>query len=88
MLFRSPVARAESEEWALALVAAGVGVAIVPAGVVGADPQIAARPLVDVALTRQVGLALPPRPAPAVLALCARAQARFAPVTRTAARRR
>src|SRR5712691_1961250 len=38
---RQPAAIAESEEWAMALVAAGVGVAIVPEGVARANPDVA-----------------------------------------------
>lgn len=83
-----PVAVAASEEWALALVAAGVGVAVVPAGVVRDDPHIALRPLADVGLERQLGLAVPPRSSPAVLALVARARARFAPAASRTARLR
>ena len=55
---REPVAIAESEEWAMALVAAGVGVAIVPEGVARGNPDVAMR-AIDVEVTRQVGLAYP-----------------------------
>lgn len=55
---RKPVAIAESEEWAMALVAAGVGVAIVPEGVARGNPDVAVR-AVDIDVTRQVGLAYP-----------------------------
>jgi DNA-binding transcriptional LysR family regulator len=53
---RRPVAIAESEEWAMALVAAGVGVAIVPEGVARGNADVAVRAL-DIDVTRQVGLA-------------------------------
>ncbi len=72
-----PVAVAASEEWALALVAAGVGFAIVPAGSVRADPQVAVRPLADVAVTREIGLALRARLPQPIVRLCAAVQARF-----------
>jgi DNA-binding transcriptional LysR family regulator len=51
------VAVAESEEWALALVRAGVGVAIVPEGVTRTASDIAIREIEDLDVTRQVGLA-------------------------------
>ena len=53
---RQPAAVAQSEEWAMALVAAGVGVAIVPEGVVRGNPEIAVREI-EVKVTREVGLA-------------------------------
>jgi DNA-binding transcriptional LysR family regulator len=53
---RKPVAIAESEDWAMALVAAGVGVAIVPEGVARANPDVAVREI-EVKVKRQVGLA-------------------------------
>ena len=53
---RKPVAIAESEDWAMALVAAGVGVAIVPEGVARANPDVAVREI-EVDVKRQVGLA-------------------------------
>jgi len=53
---RAPAAIAESEEWAMALVAAGVGVAIVPEGVARANPDVAMREI-DIDVKRQVGLA-------------------------------
>ncbi|MBP8806160.1 MAG: LysR family transcriptional regulator [Kofleriaceae bacterium] len=74
-----PAARATSEEWALALVAAGIGFAVVPAGVVRDDPRIAVRPLIDVAVEREVGLAVAARPTPLVLAAVARIAGRFVP---------
>jgi len=52
-----PVATAESEEWALALVGAGVGIAIVPEGSWRDDPNVVLRPLRDVSAGREVGLA-------------------------------
>jgi DNA-binding transcriptional LysR family regulator len=53
---RKPVAIAESEDWAMALVAAGVGVAIVPEGVARANPDVVTRPI-EVDVKREVGLA-------------------------------
>lgn len=53
---RQPAAIAESEDWAMALVAAGVGIAIVPEGVARANPDVAVREI-DVNVKRQVGLA-------------------------------
>src|SRR5882757_4264418 len=53
---RKPVAIAESEDWAMALVAAGVRVAIVPEGVARANPDIAIREI-EFDVKRQVGLA-------------------------------
>jgi DNA-binding transcriptional LysR family regulator len=53
---RETVAIAESEDWAMALVAAGVGVAIVPEGVARANPDVAVREI-EVEVKRQVGLA-------------------------------
>jgi DNA-binding transcriptional LysR family regulator len=51
------VAIAQSEEWALALVAAGVGVAILPEGIARPHPNVVVRDIVDADVTRQVGLA-------------------------------
>ena len=53
---RKPVAIAESEDWAMALVAAGVGVAIVPEGVARANPDVAVREI-EIKVKRQVGVA-------------------------------
>jgi DNA-binding transcriptional LysR family regulator len=53
---RQPAAIAESEDWAMALVAAGVGIAIVPEGVARANSDVAVRDI-DVDVKRQVGLA-------------------------------
>jgi DNA-binding transcriptional LysR family regulator len=53
---RNTVAIAESEDWAMALVAAGVGVAIVPEGVARANPDVVVREI-EVDVKRQVGLA-------------------------------
>jgi DNA-binding transcriptional LysR family regulator len=50
------VAIAESEDWAMALVAAGVGIAIVPEGVARANPDVVVREI-EVEVKRQVGLA-------------------------------
>jgi len=52
-----PVAVARSEEWALALVGAGVGIAIVPEGSARGDDHVVLRPIADVGASRQVGLA-------------------------------
>ena len=51
-----PAAIAESEDWAMALVAAGVGIAIVPEGVARANPDVVVREI-EVDVKRQVGLA-------------------------------
>ena len=53
---RETVAIAESEDWAMALVAAGVGIAIVPEGVARTHPDVAVREI-EVEVKRQVGLA-------------------------------
>jgi DNA-binding transcriptional LysR family regulator len=53
---RETVAIAESEDWAMALVAAGVGIAIVPEGVARAHPDVAVREI-EIEVKRQVGLA-------------------------------
>jgi len=47
---------AESEDWAMALVAAGIGIAIVPEGVARANSDVAVRDI-DVDVKREVGLA-------------------------------
>jgi DNA-binding transcriptional LysR family regulator len=51
------VAIAESEDWTLALVAAGVGAAILPEGIARRAPGIAVRELRDIDARREVGLA-------------------------------
>ena len=51
-----PAAIAESEDWAMALVAAGVGVAIVPEGIARTNPDVAIRDI-EIKVTREVGLA-------------------------------
>lgn len=53
---RQPAAIAESEDWTMALVAAGVGIAIVPEGVARANADVAVREI-DVDVKREVGLA-------------------------------
>jgi len=53
---RQPAAIAESEDWAMALVAAGVGIAIVPEGVARANADVAVREI-EIDVKRQVGLA-------------------------------
>jgi DNA-binding transcriptional LysR family regulator len=63
---RETSAVAESEDWAMALVAAGVGIAIVPVGVARANPDVVIRDL-DVEVTRQVGLAYRASPPPSDL---------------------
>jgi len=50
------VAIAESEDWAMALVAAGVGIAIVPEGVARANGDVAIREI-EAKVKREVGLA-------------------------------
>jgi len=55
---------APSEEWALALVAAGVGIAVLPEGVVSRDDHVILRPLREAQARRQVGLAYGRRGAP------------------------
>ena len=47
---------AQSEDWAIALVAAGVGIAIVPEGVAKGNPDVAIREI-EVKVRREVGLA-------------------------------
>src|SRR6266702_4741728 len=47
---------AQSEDWAMALVAAGVGIAIVPEGVAKGNPDVAIREI-EVKVRREVGLA-------------------------------
>lgn len=74
---RQTVAIAESEDWAMALVAAGVGVAIVPEGVARAHPDVAVREI-EVDVKRHVGLACsaarPPSDALQKLMSCIREQ--------------
>jgi len=53
---RQTAAIAQSEDWAIALVAAGVGIAIVPEGVARGNPDVAVREI-EVKVTREVGLA-------------------------------
>jgi DNA-binding transcriptional LysR family regulator len=47
---------AQSEEWALGLVAAGVGIAILPEGVARGGRDVAVREIEDIDVTREVGL--------------------------------
>jgi DNA-binding transcriptional LysR family regulator len=56
------VAVAPSEEWALALVAAGVGISILPEGAVRRGDDVIVRPIADADVTREVGLAYADRP--------------------------
>lgn len=51
------VATAFSEEWAVALVSAGLGVAILPEGYISAEHKIVARRFSNMELERQVGIA-------------------------------
>ena len=53
---RQTAAIAQSEDWAMALVAAGVGIAIVPEGVAKGHPDVAIREI-EVKVKREVGLA-------------------------------
>lgn len=53
---RPSAAIAQSEDWAMALVAAGVGIAIVPEGVAKGVSDVAVREI-EVKVTREVGLA-------------------------------
>ncbi|MCK1708107.1 MULTISPECIES: LysR family transcriptional regulator [unclassified Bradyrhizobium] len=53
---RQPAAIAQSEDWAMALVSAGVGIAIVPEGVAKGNPDVAVREI-EVKVRREVGLA-------------------------------
>lgn len=48
---------ATTEEWALALVEAGVGATVIPEGVAPPDAKVALRPLADLGLRREVGVA-------------------------------
>lgn len=51
------VAVATTEEWALALVEAGVGATVLPEGVVASNARVVTRPLADLSLRREVGVA-------------------------------
>jgi len=53
---RPSAAIAQSEDWAIALVAAGIGIAIVPEGVAKGHPDVAIREI-EVKVKREVGLA-------------------------------
>jgi DNA-binding transcriptional LysR family regulator len=53
---RQSAAIAQSEDWAMALVAAGVGIAIVPEGVAKGVSDVAIRPI-EVKIAREVGIA-------------------------------
>lgn len=55
------VARAQNEEWALAMTAAGVGVAFVPEGGIRNIGEVIIRPVERFALLRRVGLAYDPK---------------------------
>lgn len=83
------VARAHTEEWAFALVAAGVGAAIMPESSVRADPRVAVRAIAHASASRRVGLAYPARTPPAAeLLAIARASSTIAPARRQRSRRR
>ena len=82
---------AQSEEWALALVAAGIGLAILPEGVARASTGIALRRVKGVQVTRQVGLAYgasgaPPAPLKRFIDGLRGSSAKTAPRKRTARR--
>ena len=84
---RRTVAIAESEDWAMALVAAGVGVAIVPEAVARAHPEVTVRDI-EVEVTREVGLAYRASPPPSdvlqqFIASIRRQRAIARPVART-----
>ncbi|HEU4728553.1 MAG TPA: LysR family transcriptional regulator [Kofleriaceae bacterium] len=83
-----PVAIARSEEWALALVAAGIGLAIVPEGSARSDPRVAVRTLADVTVSREVGIAYRARSARAseIDSIVTQLRRRFGParIARTA----
>lgn len=51
------VAVATTEEWALALVEAGVGATVLPEGVAASNARVLTRPLADLSLRREVGVA-------------------------------
>lgn len=51
------VATAFSEEWAVALVSAGLGVAILPEGYISSEQKIVSRRFSNMDITRQVGIA-------------------------------
>lgn len=53
---RPSAAIAQSEDWAMALVAAGIGIAIVPEGVAKGHPDVAIREI-EMKIRREVGLA-------------------------------
>ncbi|HKE19544.1 MAG TPA: LysR family transcriptional regulator [Kofleriaceae bacterium] len=86
------VAIAPSEEWALAMVGAGLGIAILPEGVVARRSEgVVVRPIADAEVTRQVGLAYGARggASPEVQSLVARLRASHpAPAPPRGARRR
>jgi DNA-binding transcriptional LysR family regulator len=55
-----PVARAKNEGWAVALVAAGLGVAVVPESSIRNIDNVVARPIKELRMTRKVGFAYDP----------------------------
>jgi DNA-binding transcriptional LysR family regulator len=72
------VAIAQSEEWALALVGAGVGICLVPEGTVRDRVDVVTRAIAGVNASREVGLAYGARtaPPPEIAALAARLRQR------------
>lgn len=69
------VARAQNEEWALAMAAAGVGVALVPEGGIRDTEEVVVRSIERLSLVRRVGLAYDPKASPspalrAAITLC------------------
>ena len=73
------VARAQNEEWALAMAAAGVGVALVPEGSLRDTEEVVVRPIERLSLVRRVGLAYDPKAPPssalrAAIMLCREAR--------------
>jgi DNA-binding transcriptional LysR family regulator len=84
------VAIAESEDWAMALVAAGVGIAIVPEGVARANGDVAIREI-DAKVKREVGLAYsakspPCEPLRALIAKIGKQRPKASDATRRASR--
>jgi DNA-binding transcriptional LysR family regulator len=83
------VAIAPSEEWAIALVAAGVGIALVPEGSLRRSDEVVVRPIAGADVTRQVGLAYGARGGPSaeVQRLLDRLRVRSRPARRKPAKR-
>jgi len=73
------VARAQNEEWALALTAAGLGVTFIPEGSIRDTEAVVVRPIERLALVRRVGLAYNPEASQssalrAAISLCRKVQ--------------